>query len=688
MRKQQRFQWDKISLGVCYYPEHWNKNLWSSDLRRMRESGLETVRVAEFAWGVFEPQEGSFQFDLFDAFLTAAAQEHMKVIFCTPTSIPPVWLTEAYPEVLNCRKDGIPFRHGMRRHYNYNSPTLHKLAGRIVKQVAKHYADHPCIIGWQIDNEFNCEIDEYYSDSDTLAFRIFLQEKYQTLDTLNKAWGTIFWNQTYTSWEQIYVPRTTINDMTNPHQQLDYFRFISESTIRFCKMQSDILHCYKKEGDFITTNGMFSNLDNHRLLDDSLDVYCYDSYPNFAFALKEDPLNSPTLNDRKWSRNLMEVRSICPHFGILEQQSGANGWNTQMETPAPKPGQMMLWTMQSILHGADYVSYFRWRTSTMGTEMYWRGILDYDNKDNRRLAEVRKIHDRVKKMEAIAGASYHAEVGLVKDYDNVFDSQIDVWHGRIARASEMEIFVSAQQLHTPLDAVYLTDSSDAGSLVGYKVLIYPHGEILTKKHAQILEAYVRQGGCLILGACTGQKDITGKCCMTSMPGLLSAVTHTLVTDYTLVGPADGSVTMTWKDRQLETGLFNDILQPADPTAKVLACYDNNYYKGKPALIETHLGNGRILHYGGTFTRDNVCAFLTYTGAQNPLAAYIHAPETCEIGIREKDGHKYLFVLNYQNAPLEIVLKTEMTDLDTGSAVHGQIVLEAFGTKVFHIFNND
>lgn len=33
---------------------------------------------------------------------------------------------------------------------------------------------------------------------------------------------------------------------------------------------------------------------------------------------------------RKWSNRLIEVRSVCPHFGIMEQQSGANGWNTRM----------------------------------------------------------------------------------------------------------------------------------------------------------------------------------------------------------------------------------------------------------------------------------------------------------------------------------------------------------------------
>lgn len=163
-------------------------------------------------------------------------------------------------------------------------------------------------------------------------------------------------------------------------------------------------------------------------------------------------------------QNLTEVRSVCPHFGIMEQQSGANGWNAHADAPAPKPGQMMLWAMQSIMHGADYVSFFRWRTVTKGTEMYWHGILDYDNCDNRKLREVKRISERVQAIEEITGADYVAPFALVRDYDNIFDSQLDIWHGRIADSSEMEIFVASQLNHTPMDCVYMREDTEAEEL--------------------------------------------------------------------------------------------------------------------------------------------------------------------------------------------------------------------------------
>ena len=166
----------------------------------------------------------------------------MKVIFGTPTATPPAWLTEKYPEVLNGSREGVLYRHGGRRHCNYNSPKYQELCKRVVAAIAEHYGSHSAIVGWQIDNELNCETCEFYSEADSIAFRQYLREKYNSLENLNKAWGTVFWNQTYTDWEQVYVPRPTLSRGINPHLHLDYYRFISHSTIRFCSMPVSYTH--------------------------------------------------------------------------------------------------------------------------------------------------------------------------------------------------------------------------------------------------------------------------------------------------------------------------------------------------------------------------------------------------------------------------------------------------------------
>lgn len=684
MNSKQNYQWDKLSLGVCYYPEHWDNSLWEEDLKRMLSAGIKTIRIAEFAWSKFEPAEGNFTFEFFDSFMEVAEKTGMQVIFGTPTATPPAWLTEKYPEVLNRTKDEVVMHHGARRHYTYNSPKYQELCSRIVDKIGSHYGNHPNIVGWQIDNELNCEVDEFYSESDTQAFRKFLKDKYKTLEALNKAWGTAFWNQTYTAWEEVYVPRHTISDSTNPHEVLDYKRFISDSAINFCKLQSDILRRHIREGVFITTNGMFSNLDNHRMEKECLDVYTYDSYPNFAYCLSEDPKHNTSLNDRRWSNSLNEVRSICPHFGIMEQQSGANGWNTRMEAPAPKPGQMTLWAMQSIAHGADYVSFFRWRTCTMGTEIYWHGILDYDNCDNRKLKEVKGIQEWVEKLAPVTGADYTAQVGILKDYSNRFDAELDCWHHRVDKSSNLELFIASQLTHTPVDYIYLQEDSDIVDLAKYQVLFYPHAVILSEEKTELLKAYVSQGGCLILGCRTGQKDETGKCPMTRMPGLAADLTGAVVTDFTFVGPGDEDMYVDFLGSKLEAPVFNDILKVNAPDAKVLGTYQGNYYDGEPALTEHPYGKGRVIYFGSTFTRENAKAFLKYTGTISPYQDMISLPEACELSVRKKDGRTFLFVLNFAHETVRIVLHQGMTDLKTGAKVKGEIELNAFEPRVYEI----
>lgn len=674
---------EHIDLGVCYYPEHWDRKLWGEDLDRMLEAGLRTVRIAEFAWNLIEPQEGVYDYAFFDEFLNLAQKKGMQVIFCTPTATPPAWLTEKYPETLNADMDGNLIYHGSRRHYNYNSPVYQEKCRNIVEKIASHYGKHPAIVGWQLDNEFNCENDRFYSESDTAAFRKFLQAKYGTLDALNQAWGTVFWNQTYTDWQELYVPRKTNTNSANPHLMLDYFRFISDSVNRFAKMQADIIRGYAKEDDFITHNGIFSNLDYQRLARESLDVLMYDSYPDFGYELDSYDPDDP-MKDRKWSRNLSEVRAVSPNFGIMEQQSGANGWNTRMEAPTPRPGQLTLWTMQSIAHGADYVSYFRWRTCTFGTEIYWHGILDYSGRDNRRLKEVREVAGKVEKLREVAGSRYAAKVGILKDYDNIWDAQQDRWHSRVENVSQKALFTAMQQLHVPFDYVYLESHTTPESLGQYEVLFYPHASILTGERMALLEEYVAAGGRLVMGCRTGYKDSNGRCVTEYLPGLAAKVTGTDIPEYSFVAPDDGHVMADWDGTLLEAAVFNDLLAPVGEHAEVLAAYASSYYKGTPALIRNRFGEGEAYYFGGAFALDTAKVFLRKLGLAETFGEVIELPGSCELAVRAKEGRRYMFVLNYLAQPAEIVLKKPVRNLWNDNVEEGKRRVEGYGVRVYEL----
>src|SRR5690606_17959408 len=160
----------------------------------------------------------------FDRAVEAAARSGLRIMLGTPTYAPPAWLTEKYPETLRVDFYGRTMAHGSRRHYNYTSETYLRLCDGIVSAMARHYGDHPDVIGWQIDNELNCHSDVSFAASDHEAFREWCRTKYGSLDQLNEAWGTAFWAQTYTDWNQVWLPKPTVT-YHNPSHLLDFYRF-------------------------------------------------------------------------------------------------------------------------------------------------------------------------------------------------------------------------------------------------------------------------------------------------------------------------------------------------------------------------------------------------------------------------------------------------------------------------------
>ena len=670
---------NEITLGVCYYPEHWKEELWPEDLRRMRDAGITMIRIGEFAWNKFENQEGVFDFSFFDRFLDVVRTTDIKVIFCTPTATPPAWLTLKYPEVLAVDLDGRKQYHGARRHYNYNSPIYREKTRIITEQLARHYGEHKCIIGWQIDNELNCVTNEFYSESGHEAFRTFLQERYGTLEQLNSAWGTVFWNQTYTEWEQVYLPRHTQRDTCNPHLRLDAVRFFSESCISYCRLQYEILKQYLPDHVFVTTNGLFGHVDYNRMVNEALDFITYDSYPEFGLMEGADHLK-----DRKWSMNLARARGTGKGFGIMEQQSGPGGWYNFRVAPSAKPGQIRLWTFQSIANGADFVSYFRWRTCSFGTEIYWHGILGYDNLDNRRLEEIRNLSKDIKKISGMAGSRYQAKAAILYDYDNEWDGETDVWHGPLRRYSHLGLFQALQEEHIPFDYVTVTPEMDVHTLQQYEVVFAPHMTIVNPALVQVIREYVEGGGKFITGARTGYKDMNGRCPMEIMPIRMTDLFGIHILDFTAVMPDSTDQYAQMDGQKIYMPLFHDILTPVDEACEIVATYCSGYYQGSPAIVRKRTGAGEAYYFGAAFDCKTVKTLLRSAGVSSGLSCWASVPEWCETAVREGDRGACLFILNYEDKWTEIQLRRTMKNVLTGNEESGTIKLEPFGVLVYEI----
>ena len=59
-------QMNTILYGVAYYPEYMPYDRLDTDVQLMQKAGISVVRIGESSWGLWEPEEGRFEFAWMD----------------------------------------------------------------------------------------------------------------------------------------------------------------------------------------------------------------------------------------------------------------------------------------------------------------------------------------------------------------------------------------------------------------------------------------------------------------------------------------------------------------------------------------------------------------------------------------------------------------------------------------------
>ncbi|MDE2446440.1 MAG: beta-galactosidase, partial [Alphaproteobacteria bacterium] len=408
-------------LGVCYYPEHWPESWWAGDAKRMREMGIEYVRIGEFAWSRMEPQRGKFDWGWLDRAMDALSAAGLKIVLCTPTATPPKWLMDEHPSIAPVDEQGRPRGFGSRRHYTFSSEVYRAETRRIIEIQAKRYGNHPGLAGWQTDNEYGChDTVMSWGTEDLKAFKNWLRHTYQSPEQLNEAWGNVFWSMEVRSFDEISLPHLTVTE-SNPAARLDFRRFQSSQVANYDRMQCDIIRAHSP-GRWITHNfmGFVTDFD-HWPLGDHLDLASWDSYP-IGFVEKF-PFSEPERN--RWAETSHPDIAAFHHdlyrgvgqgrFWVMEQQPGPVNW--AVWNPIPKPGMVRLWTWEALAHGAEVVSYFRWRQAPFAQEQMHAGLnLPGLNELSPGGHEATQAGKEIAKIGALP-KSQQAPVALVFDYE-------------------------------------------------------------------------------------------------------------------------------------------------------------------------------------------------------------------------------------------------------------------------------
>ena len=364
---------DLTRTGVYYYPEHWNESQWERDFKKMHDLGFEFTHFAEFAWAQLEPEEGRYDFTWLDRAVALAAKYDLKVIMCTSTATPPVWMSRKYPEILLKNEDGTVLDHGARQHASFASPFYRELSYKMIEKLAQHYGNDPRVIGWQLDNEPAVQFD--YNPKAELAFRDFLRSKYNNdIQLLNNAWGTAFWSEAYSSFDEITLPKRAQMFM-NHHQILDYRRFAATQTNDFLNEQCLLIKKYAKN-QWVTTNYIPNYDEGHIGGSPALDFQSYTRYmvygDNEGIGRRGYRVGNPLRI--AWANDFF--RPIQGTYGVMELQPGQVNWGSI--NPQPLPGAVRLWLWSVFAGGSDFICTYRYRQPLYGTEQYHYGIVGTD----------------------------------------------------------------------------------------------------------------------------------------------------------------------------------------------------------------------------------------------------------------------------------------------------------------------
>jgi beta-galactosidase len=640
-------------FGVDYYPEHWPEERWATDARLMRDAGINTVRLAEFAWSELEPEDGVFDFEWLDRAIRVLVEHGIEIILGTPTASPPAWLMTKHSDAFLVDENGLRRTYGNRREYCPTNRAYLEHALRIVGEMTGHYAGREEVFAWQIDNEFG---DRCYCPSCLGAFREWLKEKYGTLDEVNSAWGTVFWGHTYTGWDQIPTPMLT-GGVPNPGLALDYRRFCSNVYVRFQRRQVDAIREECPEV-LITHNMMgfpYDKIDYFDLAQD-VDVVSWDNYQRNQFhglRAEADWGASALSNDAM--RGLKRK-----NIWVIEQQAGPAGWD--IVGGAPRPGELRLWAYQAIAHGADAILFFRWRTARWGTEEYWHGVLDHHGIPGRRYEEIRKMGRELQAIgDEILGSTSDADVAILSSYDARFAFQIQRSNPRFSYERYLASWYRAfHRRNVSIDVVRPEDGLD-----GYKLIIAPALHLVTEDVAQRLDEFVKSGGILVTTARSGVKDETNAVVDVPLPGLLRELCGIRVAEYDSLAP-DMTNAVRIDDRtisereKLLVDCWCDVL--ALEKASAVGAYTDDYYAGQPAISINSFGSGRAI-YVGAIGSDDVPEALADWLLRLAQVSSVAAPVPgVEIVTRARGDQRLLFALNHTRDPQEITLRGAYDDL--------------------------
>ena len=572
-------------LGVDYYPEQWGMDIVDEDMDNIVELGANLIRIGDFAWDRFEPEDGRYDFIFFDEVIEKAKTHKLKIMMSVPTATIPSWLYHKHPEIMNEDERGYRQPFGARRGHCINNETYLSKARSLAQAMAEHYKNEEAIVAWQIDNEIGHESsDMCYCDECHKKFIAYLKDRYEDIAELNQRWGTSFWTHTYYAFEDIPLPRPSFTAQ-NPSLRLEWERFRSNSIVDFIKMMTmaikDIDHNHPVSHDFEggTINKHFDPFETS----ECLDFVSYNNYP--VWGGQPAPLSDSDLAFTvDFARGFKQEK-----IWVTEAIMGAQGHNDIGY--APKPGEAKKWALDSLDHGVETIIFFRYRGFTKGAEQYCFGIIDADNEKRRKYHETRSFFEEVRDRDV---AYPQSEACIIYDYDSKSSMAIQRQSDAFSYETECMKFYR-QFFERNMNCDIIPSCADFSK---YEIVVIPYMIIMDDEFKKRLKDFVFNGGTAVLSPRTAWKDkdnnlVFGK----RLPVDLDDLTGCVIEEHESLLKGQ-SAKCTYEGKEGTAYVFEEMLKTKG--ASSLIDWKDNPFGAYAAATLNKYGKGKCYYLGASF----------------------------------------------------------------------------------------
>ena len=664
----------RILYGGDYNPNQWPKEIWEKDMEYFKDARINSATINVFSWAKIQPSEEEYYFDELDEIVEMLSKENYDIVLATSTGAMPAWLYKKYPEVARTDYEGRHHKFGQRHNACPNSPVFQKYAKALAEQLAKRYGDNKHVTCWHISNEYGGEC---YCENCEKAFRVWLKNKYKTIEALNKAWNLEFWGHTVYEWDEIVLPNALGDGMENGKDtafaglSVDYRRFMSESMLNNYKMERDVIRQYDKETP-ITTNlmGTYKLLDYFKWAKE-MDIVSWDNYPAY---------NTP------WSltamtHDLMRGLKDAP-FMLMEQTPSQQNW--QPYNSLKKPGQMRAQSLQTVAHGADTIQFFQLRRSVGGCEKFHGAVIGHvGTNDTRVFREVKQLGEELERLgTSTLGSANKADVGIVFDWDNYWALEYT--------SGPTEDLTYVEQIHQYYK--YFYDKNIGVNMIPfdadfskYKVVVAPVLYMVKEGMKEALTEFVKNGGVLITTFMSGLVDQSDNVYLGGYPGPLKEMAGLWVEEIDALAPEIMNKVTFADGTEVPCNLLCDVMHLEG--AECLATYAEDFYAGTPAVTKNQFGKGYTYYIGTNMNGDGIAKVLDMAVAQADVSSVIQEETELEVTCRKADNCTYYFVLNFKDKDIEVPsCFVGCEDALTGEIVASGKMMKKYDAMIFSMPN--